>query len=221
MVKSRIDTKYAIPPDLNSKSVVISGGGFVGEWDYYMMKTYDCHLHIFEPFPENFEQLVELFRGKDKVGLHEVALFNKDGFYPLHLIEKDNGHSLHDRSHDRIVVSTMQVRCVRLKTFIEDKLNIDIDFLKLNVEGAEVEILQDIDKELAKKIKWICFSSHESKITTEEKHQATLQHLRNIGYEVKSYNPVEWCGPDGYFNRWVCKYVGYVEEDCAYIPGME
>lgn len=204
--KSKIATKYFIPPDIDENSVVISGGGFIGEWDYYMMKTYGCYLYIFEPFPENFKQLRRLFGSNPKIKLYEAALFDKDGYANLHLIEKNNGHSLYDRSHDRTIVDVLQVQSVRLKTFVEEQEIGQVDLLKLNVEGAEVQILRDIDKSLASKIKCICFSSHERKIVAEAKHLATLSHLCKVGYKVRPHNPVEWVGPSGYFNRWKCTY---------------
>jgi len=203
--KAKIKTKYFIPP-LTKESVVISGGGFLGEWDYYIYKTFDCSIYIAEPFPGNYIKLKRLFGGAKKVKVFPIAFFNKDDEVDFHLIGKNNGHSLYDRSHDRKVVEVISVETMRLKTFMLQEKISKVDLLKLNVEGAEVEILQDLDEATACRIKHICFSSHERKITTSEMHKATLRHLIKIGYKVKPYSPIEWVAPDGYFGRWVCTY---------------
>ena len=82
-MKNRIDTKYFIPEGLDKDSVVVGGGGFVGEWDYYIYSTYGCHLYSFEPCPENYGVLDKLLGGYKKVTLIKQALWDTDGLMSL------------------------------------------------------------------------------------------------------------------------------------------
>ena len=203
-MKDRIDTKYFIPEDLNGDSVVVSGGGFLGEWDWYIHKTYECFLYSFEPFPENYSELVKLFPPKfcNRVVVIMAALWDTDAHAILHLVNgKGNGHSLYNRSEaGKKVFDKLKVKTMRLDTFMRKYKVPQIDLLKLNVEGAEVQILNSLDKETAKKIKHICFSTHERSIITEEDKDRTMNHLEKIGYKVEPYTDPKW----DFDNRWRC-----------------
>ena len=160
-MKKRIDTKYFIPEDLDKGSIVVSGGGYIGEWDYYIYETYGCYLYSFEPFPDNYKKLIELFPPKfcRKVAVMQKALWDRDGHKILYLVDgKSSGHSLFDRTErGKKVVGSVKIPTIRLDTFMKRSRILKIHLLKLNIEGAEVQVLQSIDKHLAKRILNICF----------------------------------------------------------------
>jgi len=194
--------KYFLPSWLNEKSVVISGGGYLGEWDLYVSSTYKCRVFVFEPARSNFKELLPKFKGHRNIRLVLAALWDSDGRAMMYFVSKSNGHSLYNRSKYQQITGAEYVKCTRLKTYMDIESIATIDLLKLNVEGAEVQILNDIDADLAKRIKTICFSDHVGKITTKEKHQATITHLESIGYRVTPWTGGTW----KFTNRWRCEY---------------
>jgi len=133
-----------------SRPRIIDGGGGVGLATHYFKKTYpDATVLTFEPDP----RIADLLRrnvetnGLDGVrivtaalsGRDESAAFRPDGadggrlIGPDHRTDPDDTIALHAQIH----VST-----VRLSDFVDGP----IDFLKLNIEGAEWEVLSDMEQ---------------------------------------------------------------------------
>jgi len=197
---AKMKDKYYLP-ELNSESVVISGGGFVGQWDEYIVRTYGCVVHIFEPFMSNMEKIIEHFRGViPTVYFHLIGLYDYDGLKDFHIYAgKSNSYSTTLRT-DKELKEVITINVVRLDTFMRKNNIQKVDLLKLNVEGAEVQILKSLSPSTAKKIKCISFASHEGKVTTQEEHKETLEHLKSIGYKVEPFNEQK------HLNRWKCIY---------------
>ncbi|NNM64576.1 MAG: FkbM family methyltransferase, partial [Burkholderiales bacterium] len=57
------------------------------------------------------------------------------------------------------------------------------DFLKLDCEGAEYEIIKSINQEMARNIRCIIFEATPALYSVQE----TTDHLCNLGYQVKKY----------------------------------
>ena len=199
-MKNRIDTKYFIPEGLNENSVVIEGGGYVGEWALWLHNTHKCNLHVFEPSPDNYKQIVDLFGMKEKVVLMQRALWDTDGLETIYLLDgKPNGNSLYDRSKcGQKLCGEELVMTTRLDTYMNNYGIDRVDLLKLNVEGAEVQILMSLDWDMARRIKNITYSTHEGKIIGVEDCVRIRTHLQSIGYEVERYTDPKW----DFKNRW-------------------
>ena len=58
----------------------------------------------------------------------------------------------------------------------------------MNCEGAEIPILNSIDKDLARRIRQITFSGHAPKITTLEAQEEALDYIKSVGYVVEPYS---------------------------------
>ncbi len=205
-MKNRIDTKYFIPEGLDENSVVIEGGGYVGEWAYWLYNTFKCFLHVFEPFSDNYNQIVGLFGMKEKVRIMQGALWDTDGVETMYLLDgKPNGNSLYDRSKcGQKLCGEVLVMTTRLDTFMNNFAIDKVDLLKLNVEGAEVQILMSLNWATARRIKHITYSTHEGKIIGIEDCVRARIHLQSLGYEVERYEDPKW----DFKNRWKAVYKG-------------
>ena len=166
-------------------SIVIDGGGYRGDWCRYMADAYEARLYVFEPMPKNMITIRKVMEGYPHAVLIQKALYDKDGEETLYVTGNRDGCSLYDRSKKKPIVKRIKIETMRLGTFIEEyKITEPIDMMKLNVEGAEIQILQDMDKTLAKQIRSICFSAHGGKIVDESEVAKTIAHLRGLGYNV-------------------------------------
>lgn len=200
-----IATKYSTV-GLNDQSVVIDGGAYRGDWTQYIASVLGCRVFAFEPFLESFDYVLQRFQGAPNITIYPFALSDRDGCTSLYLTENKDGNSLYDRSQERRVVGSIIVPTVRLDTFLRVQEIAVVDLIKLNVEGAENEILQSIDKVLAPRIKRICFSSHVGKITRQEQHEKTIKHLQAVGYRVSDYCPEDWVKEHKTFGRYLCEF---------------
>ena len=104
----------------------------------------------FEPERENCQWIhksIEL-NGYKNIGLHEVALSDRDGTAPLYLGRKSGWHTLlsgQQRSDAGIIL----VRTAMLDSILT-KLSVGkIDVMKIDVEGAELQVLDGARKTLS------------------------------------------------------------------------
>lgn len=127
----REEQRYEYP--LNANSVVLDVGAFRGQWTKEIHRRYGCTVHAFEPV--FFREVRETFAGiNGNVNLYCVALANSDR-------EIDFGiqHDMTGRfswSHERVMVPTIGVVHAWKKLGLRN-----VDLVKLNVEGMEVELI--------------------------------------------------------------------------------
>lgn len=116
-------------------------------------------MHCFEPFPASFLDMKNRVKGIPDLFLVNVALSNTDGFAKFNVNESVATNSLleslkTDSSIDGLVQTKEKIEVVtqKLDTYVKQN-NIDkIDILKLDVQGAELMILQGATETLERKI---------------------------------------------------------------------
>jgi FkbM family methyltransferase len=117
---------------------------------------------LVEPSPTTFKKLQELHSGNVRVHCIPCAIGTENGMFPLH----ESGAHLPDRS-DYSLLSTLkpseksrwnntvdfheiEVPCMDWKTFHEHTDNRQFDFITIDAEGVDLEILTQIDLEPVK-----------------------------------------------------------------------
>jgi len=120
-----------------SKPLIIDGGASIGVSTLYFKNMYpEARILAFEPdlnalkyFRQNITD-----NNLNDIEVIERGLFNKNGAVSYQVNETDSG-KITTGGHDKILV-----------TKLSDHLNESLDFLKLNIEGAELAVCQDLDK---------------------------------------------------------------------------
>jgi len=157
--------------DLSPKGIAIDCGANVGDITERMANT-GARVYAFEPNPyafqklkkrlENFENVTCINKGvwdrntSSKLYLHNEASKDEEfwSFASSIIKEKTNvdpGHSI-------------EIQLVDLCEFIEN-LDQPVDLLKMDIEGAEYEILEKfLEKHLYQKVKMTLVEPHDSKI---------------------------------------------------------
>ena len=146
--KERHGTEYGgwwvCPDRLHKNSIVYSFG--IGEdisFDLSMIDKYGLEIHAFDPTPRALAH-VSKQRVPTRFHTHNIALAAHDGeglFYP-----PDNPEHV---SHTLVIkpqaaATTLKVHVSRLTTIMQDLGHDRIDLLKMDIEGSEYEVLQDI-----------------------------------------------------------------------------
>lgn len=126
---------YDIP--LTSSDVVIDAGGYTGEWTAGVLTRYGCRSEVLEPIPEFAKICSELFGRNSLVRVHVSALGAVPGEIVLHL--DGNASSAFTKSGSGAVVKApVSGICELIDSIGYPK----IGCLKLNIEGAEYEVLE-------------------------------------------------------------------------------
>lgn len=138
----------------------------------------DARVHCYEPYPPNLAQLQRALRAEPGVTIHGQAVGAHSGTALLHVHPTNlGGHSLVASLAGDDVVS---VRVVDLACALDRLPGGRCDLLKLDCEGAEVEIIGALTPQLAARVgALIC------ELTPGHGAPAELaSHLQDCGYAV-------------------------------------
>jgi len=108
-------------------------------------------IHAFEPAPETHAQLADTYVDCDRVVAHRVAVADRSGAFEFHANQSSYTSSLlaaDPRSTallgDELLAlkEQIQVDAVRLDDFCDEQQVAEIDILKIDVQGAEGQVLR-------------------------------------------------------------------------------
>lgn len=174
------DQKYRLDYDLDEDSLVFDAGGYEGQWASDIFSKYCCKIFVFEPVKQFANNIQNRFSKNKKIIVFNFGLSNKT--YKTKISVDKDSSSLYNNGN-----KLENVDFVRLVDFIKEKNANRIDLLKLNIEGAEFDLLEDlINSGDIKKIRNIQVSFHEIVPNAEirmEKIQSELKKTHFLTYQ--------------------------------------
>jgi FkbM family methyltransferase len=186
MYNARVPEQYGyIFKKMPAGSVCIDCGANVGLISDLILKRGGV-VFAFEPARESAELLQYKYRDNKQITVISKAVSDKNSVAVFHTGGNfDLGATLMNRTKKD---SDYRVGVIRLVDFIQDLLSKQesIYLLKLDVEGVEFEILEDIIKSnVYKKIKYIVCETHE---WINKELEPKLAHIKNLIQENKIEN---------------------------------
>lgn len=162
--------RYEYP--LTKDSIVWDCGGFEGNFAAEITRKYGCRVIIFEPFPNNFHKIAKRFSENKDILVMPVAIGATDEDV-VTLWERG------DSSGAYAGVGGFACDCVQLSVVkLSNKVDEDIDLIKLNIEGMEYEVLRAmIDNSIVTKFRHIQVQWHFVFPGAEEKMVSIKQEL--------------------------------------------
>lgn len=130
----------------SSKPIIIDGGSNIGMSVLYFNLIYpECSILAFEPDERTFLVLQENMRQNnlENVSLQMKALSNHDGTVDFYFDHENPGRLTMSTIKERMPKENKEVLSTRLSNYIER----EVDFLKLDVEGSETEVIEDLHRE--------------------------------------------------------------------------
>lgn len=184
---------------IQQRCVFVDCGGHCGESIALARKLFGKKLTVycFEPVPSLAQRLTLFWENDPKVKIIEAAVSNKTGKAPLYLSSAftDGSSLIAKKKTGKLVIGKPVVaKTIRLSNWIVRHLKeFDSIYLKLDVEGAEFEILDDlINSGVIRRIEKIFVEWHDHKLTGKKyiKWRVRLErHLERIGLKPESWNP--------------------------------
>ena len=131
-----------------SKGIIFDVGANVGDWSKFLIKTLPKNnytLHLFEPTSNSYKALKKNLQKNNNLFFHPIGLGLKNEsntIYYDHIGQGSASISGKGKYSETIELMT-------LDTFCEQNGINSIDFLKIDVQGYEYNILKGADKMLA------------------------------------------------------------------------
>lgn len=126
-------------------------------------------MYSFEPHPEHFVKLMRRFGDDPGATLIEAAASTEDGTAWLYESNKYRDGSSLIQEKNNVGEKKFQVKTVRLADFIIGLG--EVDALKIDAEGLEYELLEDLIKSGAHKlVKKFYIEDHADSFTSDEWH---------------------------------------------------
>lgn len=130
----------------SNKPVIFDCGANIGIAVLYFKWLYPGSvIYVFEPDPLTFSLLEKNINQNNfkNVILHNIALYNKNGTADFYIDKKNPGWLTMSVLYERLPKDKIRVKTMQLSGYIS---NLNIDFLKMDVEGIEYDILNDLIK---------------------------------------------------------------------------
>jgi len=173
----------AIETLLEPGDTAIDVGSHVGHHGVTMRDRIgpDGSLFLFEPHPKNsalIERTID-HNGWQNIELVRKGLYDEEAVFPLVENEVNTGAVQLETDEERAAVETYEIETMRLSEFLEDRAIDRVDLMKIDVEGAESNIITDIADELDR-FKAIIMELHRDKLS-ETVYQRTFDILDEHG----------------------------------------
>jgi len=128
--------------NLQSKPYIIDCGANIGLSVIYMKNSFpNATIIAFEPDERNFDLLK---KNIENFGFEQVEIRCEAVWIENTILQFVSEGSMSSRINNNISGSTIPVKAIRLK----DYLNKPVDFLKIDIEGAEYQVMKDIADQL-------------------------------------------------------------------------
>lgn len=173
------DQTHRLDYPLNSDSVVVDLGGYEGKWASNIRDRYGSFVYVFEPVPAYCENIRRLFTSFDKVRVFEYALGNEDCDAVINM--SADGSSMFVDSDEHVTIKVKSVH-----DFIKGLHHIDL--IKINIEGAEYDLLDCLTDEEILKIDNIQVQFHTFYPECQERRNAIRNRLSKTHQLTYNYD---------------------------------
>ncbi len=144
-------------------------------------------IHAFEPAPENYSVLSQniSINHISNISAHQMAVSTRGQEVDLFVKQQSECHTIYDMPTGGQTKDIVQVKCIDLQEILNKLLSTNdvIDFLKIDCEGCEYEIMPPAIALLGKRVKRIGLEYHLAMPEWCPQSQL-MQPLIDIGFDV-------------------------------------
>jgi FkbM family methyltransferase len=160
-----IDYDYDSPNLPDSANVIVDLGANIGLATVFFATRYPgARILCVEPEAENFKCMVSNTESfGSRVTMRHAAVWTKDGLINLHT-EDDAGRSLGAwgaQVSENVETSKKMVSCYKMATLLDNSGFTGVDILKVDIEGAELELFSHEADLWLPRIKLLIIETHD------------------------------------------------------------
>lgn len=181
-------------PDLDNKATILDIGANVGYFSLFMFNLYrSITIYAFEPIPANYELLEKYHSENPDLDFHilnqAVGLENDKLILNYDAADKFTTSATVFNTLSQ--PDTIEVKSVTLSSVAQGNHIHQIDFLKLDCEGSEYDILYNSPEELLAQIKAVSIETHPGNKKGADISSLSA-YLAQHGFEIKIFRSHIW-----------------------------
>lgn len=175
----RIRGHTLCPAGLNPESVIVDAGAHRGEFSQTLMERYGCQCHLVEANPE----LAARLSGQNFPHVLPAALSAQDGTATFITRKNPEAGGIFNRAQDD-GNAVSEVETISLDTLMRRSALTRIDLLKLDIEGAEFELIEKTSDQVLGLIGQITVEFHDFLPEFKEQglYQEAKHRLETLGF---------------------------------------
>jgi FkbM family methyltransferase len=152
---------------LDPGSIVFDMGGFEGSWAAEIFSRYACRVEIFEPAPTFAEKIKNRFAKNPYLRVHTCGLAARTR--SEHLSLSSDASSVFIKPDG----ATVPIELVDAKEWFDRNPTPRVDFMKINIEGGEYELLERlIETGLISRVVQLHIQFHEIAVDSKARMEA-------------------------------------------------
>lgn len=170
---------------IEENDVIFDIGGNIGLFALYASRFKGTKVFSFEPHPENYQNLVKNIKENAITNIYDFNFAIGSQVEERVLIKGINSgtHKLANFRNDLDNTEGTKVSTVTTESImLEHKID-KIDFMKIDCEGAEGEIIKSLELQVLKKIKKMIIEFHDNQSILN--HTEICEVLESAGFFVK------------------------------------
>lgn len=184
---SNLEREIEIIKYFSKGGLALDIGGNIGVYSFYMLKHFK-NVTAFEPIPDFYNNLKKMFSNNNNYSVYNLALSAKEGEATIYIPDRFHGWSTLE-SDDLMLKkasATQKIKELKIKTKTLDSFEFkNLDFVKIDVEGHELNVLYGAVKTLKTNNAVIL-------IEIEERHKKgsiinVVNYLKNFNYDCYFY----------------------------------
>lgn len=170
---------------VNSDDTVVDIGANIGVFSLYAAKHFAKNIYAIEPMFENIYRINNNFEinNLSKPTVINAAVSDKNGFAKLYLGDLDSHGLLFDHNHKQKFTMYQKVKTMTLDKIVFLYKIKRINFLKIDCEGSEGEVIKSIKDKTWKIIDKIAIEYHDGVSTLS--HFEIVERLKMNMYNVE------------------------------------
>lgn len=174
------ENNFRLNYDIVDSDIVMDLGGYKGDWTKRIFEKYNCNVLIFEPVEDFYEEIKNKFSEEEKVKAFKFGLGPKNSSENIFL--SGDSSSMISKTGAK---TTIEIKSA--KEFLEKEDIKKVKLVKINIEGAEYELLEHlIDNDLCETFENIQVQFHKF-IPDHEERRLEISKKLSSTHEI-TYN---------------------------------
>jgi len=168
--------------NIETNDIIIDVGAHIGLFALYASQfCKNGKIICYEPIKENYDLLLENIKQNKITNIiaYNSAVSNKSSTVKIYVNEDESGHSMFVKNKNFVTVNSVSI----FDIFQKNNIN-TCDFLKLDCEGAEYEIINSLKEDLFRKIKKTIIEYHRAD-TNPELLENLIEQLESQNFKIK------------------------------------